>query len=186
LTFAFITGNLSKFEEARTVIPQLNMLRADIPEIQSDSPIDVIQAKFVEAEHRFGDRGMFMVEDTSLNMAALEGLPGPLVKWFVRAIGTEGLFRLAQAKACYEAEAICMIAYGGLGTQALVVEGRVQGRIVSPTGEAGFGWDALFRPDGYEQTFAEMDPSLKQQTSPRTNAIRQLAAVISSRPPITV
>ena len=54
-------------------------------------------------------------------------------------------------------------------------EGTVEGVITrSPSGEKGFGYDPIFLPDGYENTFAEMDLSLKNRISHRAMAVGKL------------
>ncbi len=55
------------------------------------------------------------------------------------------------------------------------VEGRVHGTLVwPPRGDRGFGYDPMFRPDGYDITFGEMDPVKKHTISHRAVAFRQL------------
>ncbi|MCB2208843.1 MAG: non-canonical purine NTP diphosphatase [Bacteroidetes bacterium] len=55
-------------------------------------------------------------------------------------------------------------------------EGVVNGRIINQRkGNSGFGYDPVFVPDGYDQTFAEMDASLKNSISHRGKAIQKLA-----------
>lgn len=54
-------------------------------------------------------------------------------------------------------------------------EGRIEGTSVwPPRGNNGFGYDPVFVPSGYDQTFGEMDPSAKHAMSHRANAFRQL------------
>ena len=54
-------------------------------------------------------------------------------------------------------------------------EGVVEGRITEiASGVKGFGYDPVFVPGGYEQTFAEMDLALKNQISHRAKAVNQL------------
>ena len=49
----------------------------------------------------------------------------------------------------------------------------MRGRIVdSPRGESGFGYDPVFQPDGYEQTFGEMPQELKNKISHRAAAFK--------------
>jgi XTP/dITP diphosphohydrolase len=56
-------------------------------------------------------------------------------------------------------------------------EGDVWGEIVdSPRGARGFGYDPIFRPDGYEITFGEMEPAKKHEMSHRAVAFRQFVA----------
>lgn len=53
--------------------------------------------------------------------------------------------------------------------------GELSGTIVPPQGE-GFGWDAIFMPDGYDKTFGELGHDIKIGISMRTIAARKLAA----------
>ena len=63
--------------------------------------------------------------------------------------------------------------------QCEVFEGRVDGLLVwPPRGENGFGYDAMFQPIGYEQTFGEMDPAAKHEMSHRADAFRKLVAAL--------
>ena len=56
-------------------------------------------------------------------------------------------------------------------------EGDVWGEIVdAPRGTRGFGYDPIFRPDGHDQTFGEMDPALKHEISHRAVAFRLFVA----------
>lgn len=58
-----------------------------------------------------------------------------------------------------------------------VFEGKVEGQVVWPMrGRQGHGYDPMFQPDGYDITFAEMDPDLKNRISHRADAFRKLAA----------
>lgn len=172
----FITGNNAKFEEAQRILPFLQHRHADLTEIQSDSSADVIRAKLEEARKRFGDADEFIVEDISLRMDALRGLPGPLIKWFLRALKSEGLFRIADNARSYRSEAVCMLGYARPGHDPAFIEARVKGTIVKPRGSLGFGWDFIFEPDGATETFAEMSRQRKLACSPRTSALRELAA----------
>ena len=62
-----------------------------------------------------------------------------------------------------------------------VFEGKVEGQVVWPMrGKQGHGYDPMFQPDGYEQTFAEMDPDLKNRISHRADAFRKLVACFGS------
>jgi XTP/dITP diphosphohydrolase len=55
------------------------------------------------------------------------------------------------------------------------VEGRVSGQISwPPRGNLGFGYDAIFQPNGYRQSFGEMAPSEKHAISHRADAFAQL------------
>ncbi len=56
-----------------------------------------------------------------------------------------------------------------------VFDGKVEGQLVWPMrGAQGHGYDPMFQPDGYTQTFAEMDPAKKNDISHRADAFRKL------------
>jgi XTP/dITP diphosphohydrolase len=69
----------------------------------------------------------------------------------------------------------CVIALAQNGKLLGVFEGFVQGKIVDPPrGSSGFGYDPIFEPRGFDQTFAEMTPESKNQISHRGQAIAAL------------
>lgn len=167
----FITGNKGKFEEMRAILPELEMRDIDLPEIQSGDAQEIIRAKLQAAfEHCPGE---FIVEDTSLYFDALGGLPGPLIKWFLKAIGTQGLADLAEKMGNPRAAAKTVIGYAKNRDEVFFFEGVVPGRIVAPRG-TGFGWDPIFVPDGHERTFGEMSKDEKNAISMRRLAAEKL------------
>jgi XTP/dITP diphosphohydrolase len=63
-----------------------------------------------------------------------------------------------------------------------IFEGEVSGKILTvQRGTDGFGYDPVFMPDGYENTFAEMPAELKNQISHRANAVNQLLAYLKTK-----
>ena len=90
----FVTGNKNKFAEAQKIIPELVQLSIDLPEIQDVNPHKVIAAKLETA--RKHAQGTFIVEDTSLFLDSLNGLPGPLIRSFEETIGLTGIVTLAE------------------------------------------------------------------------------------------
>ena len=57
-------------------------------------------------------------------------------------------------------------------------EGKTDGTIVAPRGPTDFGWDPVFQPDGFEQTYAEMDKATKNTISHRYRALDKLRAFL--------
>ena len=73
------------------------------------------------------------------------------------------------------AYAQCIFAFcEGPDAEPIVFTGRCNGSIVEPRGENMFGWDPVFQPDGFDQTFAEMDAETKHGISHRGNALLQV------------
>mgnify|MGYP000548382432 CR=1 FL=1 len=120
-----------------------------------------------------------MVEDTSLYLDCLNGLPGPLIKWFLETIGNDGLFRIVDKFGNAKAEAKTIIGYAKSHEEIYFFEGIVKGQIVSPRGETKFGWDPIFPTEGYSQTFAEMSAEEKNAISQRRRAFERLKSLMS-------
>jgi len=175
MTLYFLTGNPNKAREAKEILPEIEQLHTDLPEIQDSDPKKIIKAKLEEAlKHKQGD---FIVDDTSLSFECLNGLPGPLIKWFLKSIGAEGLFQLTQKLGNQKAEARAIIGYATNG-DIYFFEGSVKGTIVSPRGQTGFGWDSIFQPEGQSQTYAEMTQEEKNAISHRRKALNKLSSFL--------
>ena len=76
---------------------------------------------------------------------------------------------------------ICVIAYCVPGVEVQLFKGIVHGIITNDfQGEGGFGYDPIFIPDGFDQTFAELDAEIKNRISHRANAMRQFITFLES------
>ncbi len=166
----FITGNAGKFSEAKKFIPKIKQLDLDLAEIQSLEAHEIIKHKLEEAKTKHN--GQFIVEDVSVYIDGMNGLPGPLIKWFVKSIGCDGLAKLAKIFGD-KASAKCIVGYFD-GKETKFFEGEVNGKIVEPRGEGGFGWDKNFVPEGSKKTFAEMSQKEKNKISMREIAFKKL------------
>lgn len=174
-----MTSNRDKFAEFRDIMKgvEVRQLSVDILEIQEVSPRNIVRAKLEEGLKR--KKGVNVtVEDTSLHLRCMNGMPGPLVKWFLRSIGPEGIYQIADKFGNYNAEARCTIGYADSERNMHFFEGRVYGSLVSPRGKNGFGWDVIFVPRGHRKTFGEMSFKEKNQISHRRLAIDKLSAFL--------
>jgi len=168
----FITGSKNKLNEAKSVIPIVEQLDIDLPEIQDVDARKIIKAKLLEAlNHR---KAEFIVEDTSLYFECLGGLPGPLIKWFMKTIGNEGLSNIIAKLGNAKAEAKTIIGYAKSPEEIYYFEGSIKGNIVYPRGKSNFGWDPIFQPEGYSKSFAEMGQDEKNKISMRRLALNKL------------
>lgn len=172
--FVLVTGNAGKIAEARlAMVADLDAVEVDLPEIQSLDYLEVLRAKADEAWRRVGRP--LVVEEAGLDLAALNGFPGPLVKWMLQAVGAEGLARTAAALGDTRASARCFLLYKD-GDREIVAEGRTKGLLVLPgRGRHGFGWDPVFLPEGSALTFAELTGADKTAVSHRGKAWREMA-----------
>lgn len=172
MTLYFITGNKNKLNEAKSIIPNVEQIDIDLPEIQDIDAKEIIKAKLLEAlNHKEAE---FIVEDTSLYIDGLNGLPGPLIKWFTKAIGNEGLSNIAEKIENTNAEAKTIIGYAKSPEEIYYFEGSIKGKIIHPQGKSGFGWDPIFKPEGHSKSFAEMGQQEKNKISMRKVAFTQL------------
>jgi len=170
---------INKFKEVNEMLDaHIVMIKLDLPELQG-TPQEIIVAKAKEAARLLGDT--VIVEDSCLCFNALNGLPGPYIKWFLERVGTKGLYDILSGFDDKSGYGICTFGYCEPGKEPFVFEGRTDGTIVAPRGEKGFGWDSIFRPQGYQQTYAEMDPAIKNTVSDRYQALKKLQAFFAKK-----
>lgn len=121
-----------------------------------------------------------LADDSGLAVNALRGNPGI---YSARWGGPNKDFDLAMNKvneklqdhADKSAYFVCVLALGWPDGHTDVYEGRVNGQIVWPKrGDKGFGYDPIFQADGYDVTFAEMEPEEKHAISHRADAFAKL------------
>jgi non-canonical purine NTP pyrophosphatase (RdgB/HAM1 family) len=168
-----VTGNPGKLAEARRLAGrELEAVALDLPEIQSLDFLEVLEEK---ARAAFAAVGRpLVVEEAGLELAALNGFPGPLVRWMLDAVGAEGIARVAHDAGDAEARARCFLCWTD-GSSSIVGRGESAGTLVLPgRGEGGFGFDPVFQPDGSERTFAELSGEEKDRLSHRGKAWRDL------------
>lgn len=171
---AFVTSSQPKHREAEAILGlPLRRTPLDVAEPQT---LDVRWAARAKARLAYQHVGSaVLVEDTSLELHALGGFPGPLVRWLLEAAGPAALARMLDGFSDRRATARC-VALVWDGEREWMGEGVVKGVIVqTPRGESGFGWDVVFAPDwGHGKTYAEMSWEEKNAGSHRTLALRRL------------
>lgn len=123
-----------------------------------------------------------LADDSGLEVTALGGAPGiHSARWG----GSDKDFGLAMARVNQalakgsdgHANFTCVLAIASPDGSVALSEGKVFGTVVwPPRGTRGFGYDPIFVPDGYDETFGEMDPELKNRLSHRMRAFEKLMA----------
>lgn len=169
----FITGNANKAAEVERLLGcALERQAVELEEVQAVELAPVVRHKAQQAYTIL--QHPVLVEDTGLSFAAWNGLPGALIKWFLLSLGTQGLCRLLRNETNRQAAATTLFGYHD-GTHCHVFTGTVAGLVPdTPRGTQGFGWDAIFQPDGSAHTFAEMTAEEKDHFSMRRLALEQL------------
>ena len=133
-----------------------------------------------------------LADDSGLCVTALGGKPGvytadwaerqrfegePGRDWYMAMGKVEGLLAEQGPDIDRSACFVATLALAWPDGHSEVFEGRVEGKLVwPPRGALGFGYDPVFQPNGFEQTFAELDPAQKQAMSHRADAFAKLVA----------
>jgi XTP/dITP diphosphohydrolase len=123
-----------------------------------------------------------LADDSGLCVDALGGAPGVESAYYAGPQGDSAanLKKLVEAmrqvpEAQRGAHFTCVLVLAGPSGE-LVFEGRCDGRLLrEPRGEGGFGYDPLFVPEGYTQSFSELGPEIKNRLSHRARAWAKLA-----------
>ena len=128
---------------------------------------------------------LVIADDSGLEVDALGGAPGIYSARYAGANATDRdkidklLRELARVRATddgHRARFRCVVALARNGDLLGIFEGTVEGRITDTArGDCGFGYDPIFVPDGFEQTFGELPREVKNTISHRAKAIRAVA-----------
>ncbi len=194
MKLVFATNNKHKLSEIRAILgEQVEILsledincHADIPETADTLEGNALQ----KAQYVVDHYGMScFADDTGLEVEALNGEPGI----FSARYAGEGhdseanmdklLKNLGQnnnRKAQFRT-VIALLEVKGGKVQQHLFEGIVKGEIIRQRrGGAGFGYDPIFQPEGYTQTFAEMGNDAKNNISHRAHAVKKLAEYVGT------
>lgn len=185
------TRNLHKLKEIREIMfdlpVELLSLRdfPGLPDVEETGET-FIENALIKAETIYRLTGLLSIaDDSGLEVYALKGAPGIHSARFAgprrdpRANNEELLRRLKDvADEQRGAQFRCVAAIVGRSFKE-VLEGIVRGRIANePRGDQGFGYDPLFIPEGYDQTFAELGEEIKNKISHRALAFEKVKEVI--------
>lgn len=171
----FVTSNENKWREAQVILGRdLDRITLELPEIQAPTTMQVALEK-AKVAYALLKRPV-IIEDAGVELAALGGFPGPFIKFWEKLGGLPSICRAADGLEDRRATAVCaLVAYDSGGPQPF--EGRADGTIAdAPRGTNGFGWDAVFIPDGDTRTWAEVTQAEKDARSHRRRAWELLAA----------
>lgn len=181
----FATNNAHKLEEVAAILGEkielfsLNDIgcHTDIPETAATLEGNaLLKSSFI-----FKNYGLdCFADDTGLEVEALDGTPGV---YSARYAGGEGhdsqanmlkLLRDLEGKENRKAQfrtAISLILDG----KEYLFEGVIKGEIIKEKrGDSGFGYDPIFKPEGYDKTFAELGNDIKNKISHRALAVQKL------------
>ena len=131
---------------------------------------------------------MTLADDSGLEVDALGGLPGVHSARFAGEPSNDErnnqkLLEMLEGVPAQERTARfrCVIAIAFTDGRVETAEDTCEGRIgFTPRGQAGFGYDPLFIPDGYDLTFAELSPEVKNRISHRGKALQKAKKLLQS------
>ena len=189
MKLVFATHNQNKFQEVKLLFPSYIELLSlidiecydEIPETEDTIEGNaILKTAFVKKNY---DLDCF-ADDTGLEVSALNGEPGV---YSARYAGAENNAKANISKLLKNLEGIedrsavfkTVIALS-LKNEVHLFTGICEGKIISvQRGANGFGYDPIFQPSGYNQSFAEITSEEKGKISHRGKAIQQLIAYFS-------
>ena len=185
----FATNNLNKLKEIKALLPKdLELLSLadigcceDIPETADTIEGNALQkARYVKEKYGYD----CFADDTGLEVEALGGAPGVYSARYAgeQKNSEENIDKLLQElnikdnrRARFKT-VISLILDGREHSFEGICEGEI---LTKRSGEKGFGYDPVFQPTGYKQTFAEMELKEKSEISHRGRATRKLIDFLS-------
>ncbi|MGB5700007.1 non-canonical purine NTP diphosphatase [Muriicola sp.] len=184
MEFVFATHNEHKLEEIRDLLPKGIMLKS-LNELGCKEEIaetsETLEGNArLKANYVMERYGLpCFADDTGLEVVALNGAPGVYSARYAgepknESRNIEKLLQHMSEQTDRRAQFTTVIALN-LGQQTHIFYGIIPGIItMSPRGHHGFGYDAVFQPDGLNKTFAELSLKEKNQLSHRALAFSKL------------
>ncbi len=193
----FATGNAGKLAEVKLRLEPLGHSVRSLDEIAPSASIiepqatnleSVCRSKLVQALAHVRNSGIseaeidaVMVEDAGLFIDSLTGFPGVYSAYVYETVGLAGVLRLLEPYSGTQRKATFRCATGIATNSGVSIHmGECSGGIVlAECGDGGFGYDPIFKPDGFDITFAEMAAQEKSSISHRGRALDSLVAELS-------
>lgn len=181
----FVTGNRHKYEEASGVLSRYGvrlLMESGVKkvEIQSDELEDIVNYSLDIICS--GTTKYLVVEDDGLFIKALGGFPGPYSAYVYKTIGLSGVLKLMNGIGSREAYFKSVVGLctpdGGKYLFTGIVEGEIA---MEARGTGGFGYDPIFIPRGFNETFAELGIEVKNSLSHRARAFMALGEWLLQR-----
>ena len=187
------TGNSHKTDEIRAILGAgyvVSDLKAhpELPEVEETGTTFLENATLKAVEISKQVEGLILSDDSGLEVDALGGEPGVYSSRYAGEAGNDAannkkLLHELQGKDSRTARFRCVMVLAQDGEVLTSFDGAVEGRMLSELhGEGGFGYDPLFVPDGYEQTFSQLSEGIKNQLSHRAVAMQKVVAWLAASP----
>ena len=188
----FATGNIHKLQEVQGLFKEgfaLSCLKdVNITEEIPETADNLVDNALQKARYVYEKCGIpCFADDTGLEVDALGGAPGV---YSARYAGEQKdsklnmllLLKNMNGKTNRDASFRTIIAYIDENAQEHIFEGEIKGKIIeNMAGENGFGYDPIFVPEGYEETFAELSSEIKNTISHRARAMEKFLSYINNK-----
>ena len=182
------THNLGKLAELRSLLAELHIELIGLSGFENVTEVEETGLTFIDnaklkAIGYARQSGSFAIaDDSGLEVDALNGRPGVLSARYGGDVGFDEKMQLLLGEMdksqnhSRAARFVCAIAIAAPDGGILrTTEGVCPGNIAAePRGNGGFGYDPLFIPDGFEETFGELSGTVKQKISHRARAFEQI------------
>ncbi|MEI7603927.1 MAG: non-canonical purine NTP pyrophosphatase [bacterium] len=178
----YVTQNKNKVEVAKNLLNEFDISNTDfaVPEIQSLDPHEIVKYKLQYAYDIV--KKPCLVTDDSLYIEALNGFPGPFIKWYYdKTVGAEKTCQIANLFNQHGIKSLTILGYYD-GQETHYFEESVEGIIPSePRGDNGFSWDPIFIPEGDFRTYAEMTFEEKHSYTVTGKVFKRLRAFLDTK-----
>ncbi len=182
----FVTSNPGKVESIKNILKEINlgidieMLSAEYPEDkdhETTSHVALMGAKYCADKYN----KPVLVTDAGIFIKALKGFPGVNTKFAYVRIGNEGILKLMKGIHDREVEWILSLGYCEPGQEPVEFTASLKGQLPEQIkGDKGFGFDPIFIPEGYSETFAEK-PELRDEVGPFKDSLLKFANWFKNR-----
>lgn len=193
MKIVFATHNKNKLKEVQAFLPD-NIQLISLEEINCNEPIEETEETLegnaaIKADYVFENYGYpCFADDTGLEVDALNGAPGVYSARYAGEEATDADNRKKLLESMHEeinksARFRTVIALRLNSEKIIYFDGICKGSILnSERGESGFGYDAIFQPEGFDKSFAEMNLEAKNKISHRGKAIEKLTTYFKTNP----
>lgn len=176
----FVTSNPGKIKSIKNILKdtdigvEIEILEAEYPEDkdqETTAHVALMGAKYCADKYQKS----VLVTDAGIFIKALKGFPGVNTKFSFVRIGNEGILKLMEEKKDREVEWILSLGYCEPGKEPVEFTSSLKGNISEHIqGENGFGFDRIFMPAGFNQTFGER-PELRDKIGPFRDCLLKFA-----------
>ena len=185
-TIVAATGNRHKVQEMQEILAErgYNVVSAQemggMPDVVEDAGTFEGNATKKALETARFLNCTVLADDSGLEVLALNGEPGVYSARYAGEGGNDGrnlrkLLDKMRDVTDRRARFVCVIVVASPDGVIATSRGEVYGRIaLEAAGEGGFGYDPGFIPDGYDKTFGQLPPEVKNSLSHRANALKAL------------